>query len=38
MSAEEFIEKWNGGFFKNHSELAYKAADVALLLPLLSAR
>jgi hypothetical protein len=38
MSAEEFVEKWNSGFFKKHPELAYKAADVALLLPLLSAR
>jgi hypothetical protein len=38
MSAAEFIERWNSGFFKNHPELAYKAADVALLLPLLSAR
>lgn len=38
MSAEEFLEKWNGGFFKQHPELAHKAADVALLLPLLSAR
>jgi hypothetical protein len=37
MSAEEFVEKWNSGFFKQHPELAYKAADVALLLPLLSA-
>lgn len=37
MSAEEFVEKWNNGFFKEHPELAYKAADVALLLPLLSA-
>ena len=38
MSAEEFLEKWNGHFFENHPELAHKAADVALLLPLLSAR
>jgi hypothetical protein len=38
MSAEEFLEKWNNGFFKQHPELAHKAADVALLLPLLSAR
>jgi hypothetical protein len=38
MSTEEFIEKWNNGFFKTHPELAHKAADVALLLPLLSAR
>ena len=38
MSAQEFVEKWNSGFFKQHPELAHKAADVALLLPLLSAR
>ena len=38
MSANEFLEKWNSGFFKEHPELAHKAADVALLLPLLSAR
>jgi hypothetical protein len=38
MSTEEFLEKWNNGFFKEHPELAYRAADVALLLPLLSAR
>jgi hypothetical protein len=38
MSAEEFVEKWHGRFFKQHPELAHKAADVALLLPLLSAR
>jgi hypothetical protein len=38
MSTEEFLEKWNSGFFKQHPELAYKAADLALLLPLLSAR
>lgn len=38
MSTEEFLEKWNSGFFKQHPELAHKAADVALLLPLLSAR
>jgi len=38
MSAEEFVEKWNCGFFEQHPELAHKAADVALLLPLLSAR
>jgi hypothetical protein len=38
MSTEEFLEKWNNGFFKQHPELAHKAADVALLLPLLSAR
>jgi hypothetical protein len=38
MSTEEFLEKWNNGFFKEHPELAHRAADVALLLPLLSAR
>ena len=38
MSTEEFTGKWNSGFFKQHPELADKAADVALLLPLLSAR
>jgi len=38
MSTAEFLEKWNSGFFKQHPELAHKAADVALLLPLLSAR
>jgi hypothetical protein len=38
MSTDEFVEKWNSGFFKEHPELAHKAADVALLLPLLSAR
>ena len=38
MTTEEFLEKWNSGFFKRHPELAHKAADVALLLPLLSAR
>ncbi len=38
MSTEEFLEKWNGNFFEKHPELAHKAADVALLLPLLSAR
>jgi hypothetical protein len=38
LSAEEFVEKWNSGFFKHHPELAHKASDVALLLPLLSAR
>ena len=38
MSAEEFVEKWKSGFFKQHPELVHKAADVALLLPLLSAR
>jgi hypothetical protein len=38
MSTEEFLAKWNSGFFKQHPELAHKAADVALLLPLLSAR
>lgn len=38
MSTKEFVEKWNSGFFKQHPELAHKAADVALLLPLLSAR
>jgi hypothetical protein len=38
MSTEEFLEKWDSGFFKKHPELAHKAADVALLLPLLSAR
>jgi hypothetical protein len=38
MSTDEFVDKWNSGFFKQHPELAYKAADVALLLPLLSAR
>jgi hypothetical protein len=38
MSMEEFLEKWNSGFFEQHPELAHKAADVALLLPLLSAR
>jgi hypothetical protein len=38
MSANEFLEKWNSGFFKEHPELAHKAANVALLLPLLIAR
>lgn len=38
MSTEEFVEKWNSGFFEQHPELAHKAADVALLLPLVSAR
>lgn len=38
MSTEEFLGKWNGHFFESHPELAHKAADVALLLPLLSAR
>ena len=38
MPAKEFVQKWESGFFKEHPELAYKAADVALLLPLLSAR
>jgi hypothetical protein len=38
MSTEEFLAKWNSGFFKQHPELAHKAADVALLLPLLCAR
>jgi len=38
MATEEFLEKWNGGYFKKHPELAHKAADVALLLPLVSAR
>ncbi|HTB20671.1 MAG TPA: hypothetical protein VK708_21255 [Bryobacteraceae bacterium] len=37
MSSEEFVEKWNSGFFKQHPELAHKADDIALLLPLLSA-
>jgi hypothetical protein len=37
MSTEEFVEKWNSGFFKQHPELAHKADDIALLLPLLSA-
>lgn len=38
MSTDEFVEKWNSGFFNEHPELAHKAAHVALLLPLLSAR
>jgi hypothetical protein len=38
MSTEEFVENWNNGFFEQRPELAHKAADVALLLPLLSAR
>lgn len=38
MSTKEFLDKWNSGFFKEHPEMAHKAADVALLLPLLSAR
>ncbi len=38
MSVEEFVEKWENGFFEQHPELAHQAADVALLLPLLSAR
>jgi hypothetical protein len=38
MSTEEFLEKWHGRFFERHPELAHKAADIALLLPLLSAR
>jgi hypothetical protein len=38
MSTDEFLDKWNSGFFKEHPELAHKAADIALLLPLLSAR
>ncbi len=37
MSTEEFVQKWHNGFFKEHPELAHKAADVALLLTLLSA-
>jgi hypothetical protein len=37
MSTEEFVEKWDSGFFKHHPELAHQAADVALLLPLRSA-
>ena len=36
MSAEEFVEKWRSGYFKQHPELAHKAADVALMLPLLT--
>jgi hypothetical protein len=38
MAADEFVEKWKAGYFRTHLELAHKAADVALLLPLLSAR
>jgi hypothetical protein len=37
MSSEEFVAKWNSGFFNQHPQLAHKAADVALLLPLVSA-
>ena len=38
MTTEEFLHNWNSGYFAQHVELAHKAADVALLLPLLSAR
>ena len=34
MSSEEFLQKWQSGYFQAHPELALKAADVALLLPL----
>jgi hypothetical protein len=38
MSTEEFVEKWKSGFFADRPDLAYRAAKVALLLPLLSAK
>lgn len=38
MSTSEFLEKLDSGYFKKHLELAHKAADVALLLPLIRAR
>jgi hypothetical protein len=38
MSTEEFVEKWKSGFFTDRPDLAYRAAKVALLLPLLSAK
>jgi hypothetical protein len=37
MTAEEFLGKWNSGYFDMHPEKAHQAADVALLLPLVSA-
>jgi hypothetical protein len=38
MSTADFLQKMDSGYFLRHPELARKAADVALLLPLLSAR
>ncbi len=38
MSTAEFLHNMGSGYFQKHPELAHRAADVALLLPLLSAR
>ena len=38
MTTDEFVKNWKAGYFRNRPELAHKAADIALLLPLLSAR
>jgi hypothetical protein len=38
MSTEEFVEKCKSGFFADRPDFAYRAAKVALLLPLLSAK
>ncbi len=37
VSTEEFLERWEKGDFRD-TEIAHRAADVALLLPLMGAR
>ena len=38
ISTDEFLQKWASGYFRDYPELAHRASDIALLLPLVRAR